>query len=302
MDNLSYAQKQRLAYIDFRLMFVGHFSRSEVVEHFKMGLSNATRDINVYKELAGSNLVYDNAEKRYFQTDSFKPLFDYDAQKALMKLTHHLSDSLEALTDFKFPFEAPSQLSVPDIYTIATLTQAAINQRAVKIDYISLESGESSREIMPHTIVDNGLRWHIRAYDTKSNEFRDFVITRITNAKFSDTKVESHQDKMADNQWLRIVPLELVPHPSNIKYPKAIELDYNMSEGVLHLEVRAAVAGYLLRKLNVDCSSQASLESPEHQLWLRNSPTLYGVDNLQLAAGYEHYTPQNITGNNHVRS
>lgn len=71
MEQLSYAQKQRLSYIDFRLMFVGHFSRAEVVAHFKMGLSNATRDINLYKELAGENLVYDNAEKRYFQTSFF---------------------------------------------------------------------------------------------------------------------------------------------------------------------------------------------------------------------------------------
>lgn len=50
MDNFNYAQKQRLSFIDFKLMFFGHFTRSEVVEHFKMGLSNTTRDITPYKE------------------------------------------------------------------------------------------------------------------------------------------------------------------------------------------------------------------------------------------------------------
>lgn len=300
MERLSYAQKQRLAFIDFKLMFVGHFTRSEVVEHFKMGLSNATRDINLYKEYAGENLYYDNTEKCYFQAPSFKPLFDYDAQKALMKLTHHLSDSLEELTNFKFPFEAPSNLSNPNISVIATLTQAALNQRAVQIDYVSLKNGESTRIIVPHTIVDNGLRWHVRAYDMKTNEFRDFVITRIVEAAFSNFIVKDEHSKMADNQWLRVVPLELVPHPTNILHPKAIELDYNMQEGVLKLEVRAAIAGYLLRKLNVDCTGDASLLSPANQLWLRNRPTLYGVNNLQLAPGYNDHpsAEENLRNNN----
>ncbi|MDW1819249.1 WYL domain-containing protein [Vibrio sp. Vb1018] len=287
MEQLSYAQKQRLSYIDFRLMFVGHFSRAEVVAHFKMGLSNATRDINLYKELAGENLVYDNAEKRYFQTSFFKPLFDYDAQKALSQLTHNFSDSIDIMEDVRFPVETPSQLAVPDIHIVSKLTQSALNNKAVSIGYISLDSGPSKRTIVPHTLVNNGLRWHVRAYDMKSHEFRDFVVTRITKAKLLDLAVSESQSKMSDNQWLRIVPLELVPHPQNIKHPKAIELDYNMNDGVLYLDVRAAIAGYLLRRLNVDCSDSARLLSPEHQLWLRNSPTLYGIENLHLAAGYE---------------
>lgn len=287
MENLSYAQKQRLGYIDFKLMFVGHFSRLEVVEHFKMGLSNATRDINLYKEYTVDNLVYDNTEKRYFQTNTFKPLFTYDPQKALSKLMHHLGDSLDEVSDVKFPFEAPSLLSAPDIFHVATMTQAALNDRAVNIDYVSLENGTSKRVIIPHTIIDNGLRWHIRAFDTKSGEFRDFVISRITKASFVEITIEEHQTKMADNQWLRIVPLELVPHPKNIKHKQAIELDYGMKNGILKLDVRAALAGYLLRRWNVDCSNKASQQTPEHQLWLRNSQTLYGVSNLHLASGYQ---------------
>ena len=208
-------------------------------------------------------------------------------KKALTKLTHHLSDSLDEVSDVKFPFETPSHLSAPNIFHIATLTQAALNGRTVEIDYVSLGSGTSTRVIMPHSIVDNGLRWHVRAFDTRSNEFRDFVITRITNAIFSDLRIEEHQTKMADNQWLRIVPLELVPHPNNIKHTQAIELDYGMKDAVLNLDVRAAVAGYLLRIWNVDCSADASQSSPEHQLWLRNTQTLYGVSNLHLASGYQ---------------
>lgn len=113
MDSFNYAQKKRLAYIDFKLMFFGHFSRSDVVTHFNMGLSNATPDINLYKELAGSNLAYDNAEKCDVQTENFKPLFDYDPHKAMSQLTHYLSDSIDANSDIKFPIVSSHHLSVP---------------------------------------------------------------------------------------------------------------------------------------------------------------------------------------------
>lgn len=286
MNNLSYSQKQRLSYIDFRLMFVGHFTRAEVVEHFKMGLSAATRDIKLYKELADINLVYNNAEKRYFQTDLFKPLFTHDPKLTLSKLVNQSTEGTNTITDIKFPFEDPSQLSVPDIYAISSLTQAALNKKAVEVTYTSLSSGDSTRIIIPHSIVDNGLRWHVRAFDLNTEQFRDFVITRITSANLVDLEIEAHQKILADDQWLRIVPLELVPHPNNIQYPKAIELDYGMSEGLLSLNVRSALVGYLLRRWNVDCSENATQSTPEHQLWLRNRPALYGVENIILASGY----------------
>jgi len=296
MENLTYSQKKRLAYIDFRLMFVGHFSRADVVEHFKMGLSAATRDINLYKELIESNLTYNNAEKRYFQTESFKPLFTHEPKRSLSKLVNQNSGVANVITDIKFPFEAPSQLSSPEVVIIATLTQAVLNTRAIDINYVSLSHGESTRTIIPHSIIDSGLRWHVRAFDLKTEQFRDFVIARMISAKLSDHHTEDHQRILADQQWMRIVPLELIPHPNNIKHPKAIELDYAMVNGALKLEVRAALAGYLLRRWNVDCSGEASQHSPEHQLWLQNSQTLYGVENINLASGSN--TNQSISQEN----
>lgn len=294
MDKFNYAQKQRLAYIDFKLMFIGHFTRSEVVEHFKMGLSNATRDINLYKELASNNLVYDNAEKRYFQTKGFVPLFNHNDNETLGKLATQLSGEDSVINGLSIPFEAPSQLNAPNINVIAVLSQAAINTKAVDIDYVSLSSGETIRTVVPHSIVDNGLRWHIRAYDCQSNEFRDFVISRITKAELSEKTVLDEQTILADKQWMRFVPLELVPHPNNVNYPKAIELDYSMTDGKLFIEVRAALTGYLLRRWNVDCSENATQTTAEHQLWLANRPTLYGVDNLHLASGYSELTSLEI--------
>ncbi len=287
LDDISYAQRQRLAYIDFSLLFQGHISRIEVINRFEMGLSAASRDFNLYKEHCPKNLTYDNATKRYFQTKDFKPLFKHDPRKTLAKLANQISDGFDAVGDIDFPVDAPSQLNVPDIFIVAKLVQAVLNNKAVSVIYTSLSSGSKARELVPHSIVDNGLRWHIRAFDRKTNSFRDFVLTRISKVTILDQEPERHENKMEDHQWLRMMPLQLVPHPKNVKHPTAIELDYGMDKGMLEINIRAAMAGYLLRRWNVDCTKEASLLGGEYQLWLRNQQTLYGAENLTIAPGHE---------------
>ena len=286
LDKLNYSQKQRLAYIDFKLMFVGRVTRNDVVTKFEKGMSGATADLNLYKEFCPNNMVYDTKQRIYVQCDKFKPLFTHDPRKTLVKLANNISDGFDAISDTTFPVEAPSQLNIPDIFIVARLIQSIINKKPVNIIYTSLSSGSAARELVPHSIVDNGLRWHVRAYDRKSNSFRDFVLTRISKVTIKQQNVEQYEDKLEDHQWMRMMPLQLVPHPNNVEHPTAIELDYGMENKVLELNVRAALAGYLLRRWNVDCTEEASLTGGEYQLWLRNRQTLYGAENLAIAPGY----------------
>ena len=287
MDEFSFAQKQRLAYIDFKLYFTGMVTRSEIVSHFELGLAAATRDLKFYKDNAPDNMAYDNVEKKYFITTQFKPIFQHDARRTLIKLANNISDGFDSIGDTSFPIESPSPLNVPDIDIIAKLSQAIINHKPISVIYTSLSSGSGARELVPHSIVDNGLRWHLRAYDRKSKSFRDFVLTRITKVTIQAQTPSPEEDKLEDHQWMRMVPLQIIPHPNNVKHPTAIKLDFGMEKGMLEVNVRAAMAGYLLRRWNVDCSESASLSGPEYQLYLQNIQTLYGAENLAIAPGYQ---------------
>lgn len=285
LDSISFAQKQRLAYIDFCLLFKGSIYRQDLINRFQVGLSAGSRDFNIYKELAPQNLTYDTAEKRYFQTPAFKPVFEHDAKRTLTKLANDISDGFDAIGDIHFPVEAPSSLNVPDIFIVARLVQAILNNKAVSVIYTSLSSGSGARELVPHAIVDNGLRWHVRAFDRKSQSFRDFVLTRISKVTIKSTPHDNEQ-ATADAEWQRLIPLQLVPHPKNITHPTAIEMDYGMENAQLLIQVRAAMAGYLLRRWNVDCTERGTLIGPEYQLWLQNRFTLNKVQNLAIAPGY----------------
>ena len=285
LEKLGFAQRQRLAYIDFSLLFKGAIYRQDLINRFEVGLSAGSRDFALYKEIAPNNLNYDSRERRYFQTEQFQPVFEHDAKRTLVKLANDISDGFDAIGDMHFPVESPSSLNVPDIFIVARLVQAILNNKAVSVIYTSLSSGSGARELVPHSIVDNGLRWHVRAFDRKSQSFRDFVLTRISKVTIKGSPEENEQ-ATADTQWQRLIPLQLVPHPKNVEYPTAIEMDYGMENSQLLIEVRAAMAGYLLRRWNVDCTERGTLKGAEYQLWLQNRFTLRDVDNLAIAPGY----------------
>jgi hypothetical protein len=81
------------------------------------------------------------------------------------------------------------------------------------------------------------------------------------------------------SNWFRIPPTCSTPTPSR---PSTA-----WRTGNSRCCVRAALAGYLLRRWNVDCTENHSLRGSEFHLWLRNRQALYGVTNLVLAPGYE---------------
>ena len=283
--DISQAQRERLSHIDFKACFLGTIGRSDLVTRFGIKEAAATRDITLYKDLAPENLEYDTKAKIYIRGHSFEPLFDYSPSQALAALAHGFGDDFVGKHKALIACETPAQLNNPDLETLSVLTRAIHQHKAVSLVYRSLSSGRSTREVVPFVLVDNGLRWHIRGYDRKRSRFSDFVITRISDPEIVEGTIKEHESWQQDIQWNRIVEMEIIPHPK-LKHPKTIETDYAMENGVLKVNVRAAVAGYVLRRWNVDCSENHTLDGPENHLWLRNRQALYGVENLVIAPGY----------------
>ena len=171
--------------------------------------------------------------------------------------------------------------------TVAPVTRAIHRGKAVRLRYRSASSGASQREIVPIALVDTGVRWHVRAHDRKSLEFRDFVFTRMSDVTvLEDDVVASHEAVDQDAQWNRIIDLELVPHPG-YPDPALVRLDYDMPDGVLRVRVRAADVGYMLLPMERGLLARTTASNgPEHALWLRDPLVLYGASNAVLAPGY----------------
>ncbi|GGB00552.1 WYL domain-containing protein [Agarivorans gilvus] len=286
LKDLTHGQRSRLAFIDFSLEYFGEVSRADLISRFQTGLAAATRDLASYKQLAPNNALLDHKARRYLRRDQFTPLFSHNPEAILTGLSQGFGDGLS------FPME-PSEscfdavrLVHPKAEYIAAIMRAIHHRVALQCRYVSISSGESQREIVPHSLVNNGHRWHVRAYDRESASFRDFVVTRFTDMLILDQPINTLEARQYDKQWNHIVELSLIAHPA-LAYPQAIELDYAMQEGQLKLEVRAALAGYLLRQWNVDCSPQHQLNGGEYQLALSNAQVLEGIQGLAIAPGWQ---------------
>lgn len=286
LDELSQSVRERMAFIEFRLWFLGELRRADIIKRFGVGPAVATRDLAQYKARAPDNIEFEGSGKLYRLGASFNPIFEHALVRVLSALSQGFGDGIGGYPYALLPCEYPLGLNQPKLPILAAVSRAIHLHKPLKLQYHSANSGLTEREILPFALVDNGLRWHVRAYDRKRQEFRDFVITRMIDPLvIMDGKVEATERPDQDIQWSRIVELDLVPHPDQPR-PEIAELDYGMVGGVLHVKVRAATAGYMLRRWSVDCSPDHILRGPEYRLWLKDHLALYGVKNAVLAPGY----------------
>ncbi len=286
VETLSHGQRDRLAYVDFRLYFFGEIGRPDLSGRFGVAPAGATRDLALYREIAPQNIEFDGSNKIYRIGKNFAPLFEHASQRVLSALALGFGDGVNGESRTLLPCESPAVLSIPKMDVLAPICRAIHAKRPVAIRYHSMSRGESERVIVPFALVDTGLRWHVRAFDRKSGEFRDFVITRIDEPTLLDE--ERHANERPDNdiQWTRIVELDFVPHP-RLERPEIIKRDYGMQGGAIRMRVRAAVAGYMLLRWSVDCSPDHRLKEEQYRLWLSDPLALYGVENAMLAPGYQ---------------
>lgn len=286
VESLSHGQRERLAYIDFRLYFFGEIGRPDLSGRFGVAPAGATRDLALYREIAPQNIEFDGSNKIYRIGKAFTPLFEHASQRVLSALALGFGDGVNGESHSLLPCESPAVLSSPKMDVLAPICRAIHAKRPVAICYHSISSGESERVIVPFALVDTGLRWHVRAFDRKSGEFRDFVVTRIEVPTLLDEEPKANERPDNDIQWTRIVELDFVPHP-RLNRPEIIRMDYGMTDGSIRMRVRAAVAGYMLLRWSVDASPDHSLKEEQYRLWLSDPLALYGVENAKLAPGYQ---------------
>lgn len=286
LADLTQSQRDRLAFIELRVRFMGEIRRQDLVSRFGIQSAAATRDLALYKELAPGNIDYDTKAKCYALSEKFTHLFAFAPERVMSWLTQGFGDGEPAQITAWLLSDIPSRLVIPDLSVLSCITQAIHQKSPVSIEYHSLTSGCTKRQIIPFALIDNGLRWHVRAFDRKSREFRDFVITRIRRPTLmTGSDVLPHERSDQDIQWTRIVELELIPHPAQPR-PEITEMDYGMQDGKLSMKLRAATTGYILRRWSVDCSPDHSLNGPEYRLWLKDHLAIYGVKSAVLAPGY----------------
>ena len=92
LTDLTQPQRDRLAFVELRVRFIGEIRRQDLVARFGIQSAAATRDLALYKELAPGNIDYDPRGKSYVYGNDFRPVFDFEPERVLAWLTQGFGD------------------------------------------------------------------------------------------------------------------------------------------------------------------------------------------------------------------
>lgn len=284
MSELSGYQKELLAHIEFMGRFYGVVSRADLTKRFEISNASATRTFQVYNSLAKDNLIYRPNIRRYEWQENAKPIIEVSTAKCVSTLTDGFGDSFAHINCE--PISVKNSLFNVDLNILSAVTRAIKRKQVVEIVYLSKSNPTGARrEIIPHSIADSGLRWHVRAFDRKRQKFIDFVINRIvcvTKAKKKNSL--EHEQIENDLDWNEFINLEIQPHPRLGAAAEVISYEYRMKNDILLKRVRRALAGYLLDTWNVDVSKNFELAGDHVLLHLKNTCEIDFL-NKKLAPG-----------------
>lgn len=277
LNEIKFSTRQRLQFIEVMAYYTGMISRSMLAKAYGISDPAATKDIKLYNDLAPTNLEYNPSLFSFVPTTSFDEVFaDLSPQAVLPMFSQNLltvdnpsgNEPIYGISVEELPLPA----RLPDKAVLAEIIRAIKAGTQLKVTYHSLtqrDEAENSRIIEPHALINTGLRWHVRAYNHDSYDFRDFVLSRFTSAQQMAEPAESNQHY--DDAWTETVNIKLKAHPGlDEKQSTALNYDYDMKNGEIEIEVRGALVGYVLQQLKVDTTADFSLNPNAHQLVVTN--------------------------------
>ena len=274
--DVKWATRQRLQYIEVMAWYTGVVTRSDVARAFGLSDPAATKDLKLYNDLAPGNLLYNHSVFGFVPNEGFSAVFaDLTPAVVLPIIAANLAVANGPYgTELVYGLATaslPLPIRLPGQQTLAQITRAIHSRRKQRVAYRSLSGRDSpsARVLEPHTLVNTGLRWHVRAYSEDSCDFRDFVLSRFVAAECLDAPAASSAEY--DEDWVEGVTVKLAPHKGlDALRRDSLLLDYGAIGGVIEVEVRRALLGYVLQHLGVDTTVGHSLNPGAYQLMLLN--------------------------------
>jgi hypothetical protein len=241
-------QDQRFWLIELIAYWEGRVTTGHLCSQFGLSRQQASKIISQYKHAYPDNLVYSPTRKGYIPAQGFTTHYiNGDAIEYLSWVTTPTASS--PAEQSPLPHESlklPPRQVKPEL--MRGLVAAMREQRRVDVDYVSLTNpNREGRVIAPHTFINTGLRWHLRAWCEKSQEYRDFVLSRFRGEPDNTQVTLIFEPDTRFDQAKR----DVIIH------------DYNMQNGQLHITTRAALAHYLIQEMQVNTKFHA--EKPEAQ-------------------------------------
>ncbi|MCW1913044.1 WYL domain-containing protein [Luteolibacter sp. GHJ8] len=261
----NWATRERLRRVEFLLWWRGWIGRQDLLESFGISPAQASGDLQRYAGLNPGAMIYQTSRKRYESAEGMtcilhEPSFEEAVRMFLGNGQFSGSMPQREVSDSRL-----SMIQLPlrrlDIGIARRVLIALLERRTLQVRYHSLSSGSVGlRELSPTGLAWDGTRWHVRAWCGAREDWRDFVLGRMSEATWP---AKSFGDLPADQDWdtFESVTLRINPELSDARR-EALRMDYYLAGDTLELRVRRSMKRYLLASLFID--HQSHLELPRH--------------------------------------
>src|SRR5450759_908807 len=259
----------RLRLLKLLLTWEGRISNARLRKLFDLSSIRASQWIREIRDQAPEWVRLNSIERTFDVTAAF-----YMEKSGVIEgdLEHYLSivglpNAMNA--NGNCVVAAFPDIIIPNPRIFSVLSMAARIGRMVEITYRSMsEPQPHKRSISPHSIVHAGRRWHVRAYCSEKEQFRDYALGRVVDAKLLNSPSEKLMNN--DEAWMAEVRVRLTAHPDlSPEQESVIRFEYFKNTAARVVVCRGALVNYFIQDVRaaIDIKKQCP---PEYQLAISN--------------------------------
>ena len=261
-------RQQRNANVGRLLLWEGRVSRGRLISEYGLSPIRASEWLRDFRESYPEWAAWDSKLKADVATATAYA----DAERAAS------ASRPSAISPMLIPYalNAPGKpLSLswdffhPSARIFSRLNLAIADRLRVRFLYSSMNNPEPhERTVEPHSLVRAGRRWHVRGYCLQREDFRDFVLGRMSKVKL--LAEPSFADVAADVAWSTVLQVRITAHPGLSPAQQLVVRNEYFKGAAARVEsCRAALLNYMVQEL-MAATDMDRQTPPDYQLAVEN--------------------------------
>lgn len=262
-------RQERDAKVGRILLWEGRVSRGRLISEYGLSPIRASEWLRDFRESYPEWVAWDSKLK----ADVATSMAYSDAERAA---NASRPSSISAMLVPYAPNTPGKPLSIswdfvhtsPRIFS--RLNLAIADRLRVRFLYCSMNTPEPhERTIEPHSLLRAGRRWHVRGYCLHRQDFRDFVVGRMSNVRLLSES--SLADVATDVAWSTVLQVRLAAHPSlSPAQQLVIRNEYFNGASARVENCKAALLNYMVQELRAATDVNRQVP-PDYQLAVENT-------------------------------
>lgn len=272
---------KRLASLKRIALWEGKLGRARLMKIHELSGIRASQWMREFRELNANILQWNAKTKTYLVNEKGYENANHELEQndfndlGLRVYLYETTINPDLAKDSEFIFCADWNFSRVKPYLFSRVRMAIEQKKRLEIDYSSMRTPTPhKRTIEPHSLIQAGRRWHLRGYCLETQDFRDFVLGRISHIEV--TEINSQTNVAEDVKWNSQIELRIEAHPDLNEQQKALIGFEYFSGGAYKLQkCRGALLPYFILEMQL-ATNPLTQKPPQFQLWVANVADLTG--------------------------